>query len=171
MDLAHLHLSLTHVPIIGVIFGFLILLISSIAGSKGATRVGLGLLVLSAIIAVPVYLTGESAEEIVERLPGFSEAVTEQHKTAAAWALGLVIASGIAGLAALLLTGWQNTKAATLSVIAALLVSFLTTTSMVRTANLGGQIRHTEIRADAQNTGQHSETGTDKQGSSKKDDD
>ena len=171
MDLTYLHLSLNHVAVIGVVFGFSILLISAIARSTAAARVGLGLLVLSAVVAVPVYLTGESAEEIVERLSGFSEVITEQHESAAAFSIALVMISGLLALVTLLLTRWRESKVPRVPMFATLLVSLVTTTSMLWTANLGGQVRHTEIRASAQNNPQGSEAETPNKGSSKKDDD
>ncbi len=174
MDFAHIHLMLNHVPVIGVGFGILILFGGAVARSKAETRVGLGLLALSAIIAIPVYLTGEPAEEIVEKLPGFSESITGEHESAAQISLILVIVSGVLAVAALILTLVTRSLSARLPgilVVVTLLTSLVTGTSMIRTANLGGQIRHTEIRAGAQNVGPNAETGDSEKGKSKKEDD
>ncbi len=174
MDFAHIHLMLNHVPVIGVGFGVLILVVGVIAQSKPVTRVGLGFLALSAIFAVPVYLTGEPAEEIVEKLPGFSEAITGEHESAATISLGLVIFTGLLAVVALIFTLFTRSFSARLPgvlVIATLLTSLVTGTSMIRTANLGGQIRHTEIRVGAQNASPNAETGTSEKDKTKKDDD
>ncbi|HRI03515.1 MAG TPA: hypothetical protein PLL77_07200 [Pyrinomonadaceae bacterium] len=167
MDLGYLHLSLNHIPVIGSVFGFIILFIGIVARSKAVNRVGLGLLAISAIVAIPVYLTGETAEEIVEKLPGFSESITGQHESAAALSLGLAIFSGVLAITALLFSRARTEKNPGYLVIATLLLSLLTTTSMVRTANLGGQVRHTEIRSGAQNI----DTRTPEKGTSEKDGD
>jgi uncharacterized membrane protein len=169
MDLAHLHLMLNHIPVIGVGFGFAVLLVGTVARSRGITGVGLGLLVFSALIAIPVYLTGESAEEIVEKFPGVSESITDQHQSAAAWSLGLVIASGVFAIGAAVYTFLRKAGRPNILVIATLLMTLVTASSMVRTANLGGQIRHTEIRADG--TVINTDTGTDRKGGDKDDDD
>jgi len=62
MDLVHLHLMLNHAPVLGVIFGFLVLLAGTVSRSKAIAGVGLGLLIVAGILAIPVYLTGEPAE-------------------------------------------------------------------------------------------------------------
>lgn len=174
MDFAHIHLMLNHVPVIGVGFGILILFGGVVARSKAVTRVGLGLLALSAIVGIPVYLTGEPAEEIVEKLPGFSEAITGEHESAAAISLGLVIFTGLLAAAALIFTLLTRSLSARLPgilVVVTLLTSLVTGTSMIRTANLGGQIRHTEIRSGVQNIDSNAKTGDSEKGKSKKEDD
>lgn len=170
MDFAHLHLMLNHVPVIGSVFGFIILLASLFARSKGATAVGLILLVVSAIAAVPVYLTGEPAEEIVEKLPGVTESITGQHESAAAISLGLAIAAGLFAAAALVFSRVRTSKLPSYLVIATLMVALLTGVSMLQTANLGGQIRHTEIRSGGQNADPAAETKGVQKSSSKDDD-
>ncbi len=149
MDLVHLHLMLNHVPVLGVVFAFVVGVIGFLFKSKAVTRVALGMLVFSAIIAVPVYLTGEPAEEVVEGLAGVSEAVIEQHESAAAFSLILAGVTGGFALLALLFGRSLTSKVPGYLVAATLLAAFLTTGSMLWTANLGGQIRHTEIRTAA----------------------
>jgi uncharacterized membrane protein len=169
MDLAHLHLMLNHIPVIGVGFGFAVLLVGTIARSRGITGVGLGLLIFSALIAIPVYLTGGSAEEIVERLPGVSGSMTDQHQSAAALSLALVIASGAFAIGTAVYTFRSKAGRPGILVIATLLMTLVTGSSMVRTANLGGQIRHTEIRGDG--TVINTDAGADRKGGDKDDDD
>jgi hypothetical protein len=36
--------------------------------------------VLTALLALPVYFTGEPAEKVVERLPGVTEPLIEEHE-------------------------------------------------------------------------------------------
>ena len=160
MGLEYIHLSLNHVAVLGIVFGFFVLLAGFVARSKGATRVGLALLAISAIFAIPVYFTGETAEEVVENLPGFSDAITEQHESSAVISFGLAIFSGCLAVVALAFSRGTS-KLSKLAVMATLVISFVTGVAMVRTANLGGQIRHTEIRSGAKNTDSHV-TGTDK---------
>ena len=171
MDLAHLHLALNHVPVIGVIFGFVILLAGVLARSRAISGVGSAMLVVSALVAVPVYLTGESAEETVEKI-GVSGSVIERHQSAAGLSLTLVIAAGIAALGALLFSRARPSKVRGIFVVAALLISLVAGTSMLRTANLGGQVRHTEIRNGTQ-AAPNADTGTaeKRDGRSEKDDD
>jgi hypothetical protein len=85
-------------------------------------------------------------EEVVEYLPGVAESLIERHENAALFALLMAGVTGIAALTGLILfrptkrlPGW--------AVVAALVLSLATSRLMVWTANLGGEIRHTEIRA------------------------
>lgn len=98
---------------------------------------------------MPLYLTGGTAAGVVKGLPGFSDHILEQHQAAAGVTLAGCIVIGIAALAGLLvfrgriIANWFGI----LLLAAALVVGGLVTW----TANLGGQIRHSEIRAyDAQ---------------------
>lgn len=64
---AHLHLLLNHIPILGtLLFAPLVLLWGLWRRWREVTQVGVALTVLLALAAVPVYLTGESAEEQLE---------------------------------------------------------------------------------------------------------
>jgi len=149
MNFLDLHLMLNHIPVLGVVFGFVIGLAGALARSRAATRVGLGTLVFSALIAVPVYLTGDTAEEIVEGLPGVTESFIHQHESAATLSLILVGVSGVFALAALIFGRALTSKVPGYLISATMLVTVVTGASMIRTANLGGQIRHTEIRGTA----------------------
>ena len=72
MDWTHFHLMMNHVPVLGSIFGFVLLAWGMLRGSTEIKKVALTILVLTALFAIPVYLTGEPAEETVEALPGVS---------------------------------------------------------------------------------------------------
>ena len=169
MDLVHLHLMLNHAPVLGVIFGFLVLLAGTVSRSKAIAGVGLGLLIVAGILAIPVYLTGEPAEEIVEGLPGISETVIGQHESAAGFSLALAIASGLIAIVTLAFFRFRSPRTQSYLVVASLLISLITGTSMIRTANLGGQIRHTEIRTASPNESPGNETKTTEHSRSEKD--
>lgn len=153
MDSTHLHLMLNHVPILGTVFGVLILLAGVVFRSKGVTRAGLAALLVSALFAIPVYLTGEPAEEVAEALPGVTDAVIEVHESAAKFAFGLAIATGVASVLAFAFTRAFPSKLSMTMAVGTLALAFVTGGSMLQTANLGGQIRHTEIRAATQDPG------------------
>ncbi len=146
MNWAHVHLALSHLPVIGAIFGVLLLLLALLRKSEELKRVSLGVFVITALLALPVYFTGEPAEEVVEHLPGVAESLIERHENAALFALLMAGGAGVVALAGLILfrraeklPGW---------IVAATLVLSLATSGLMGwTANLGGQIRHTEIRA------------------------
>jgi uncharacterized membrane protein len=144
---AHVHLLMNHLPIIGTAFGLLLLAAGIIRRSDDLKKAGLTTFALAAIITLPVYLTGEPAEEIVEGLPGVSEAIVEEHEDAA---LIASIACGVLGaLAAFgLVRSWRKQVPAWIAT-SALALSLIVSGLMMWTGSLGGQIRHTEVRGGA----------------------
>jgi len=148
MNATHLHLLLNHVPVLGTAFGLGLLVFGMWRKSSELQKAALGTFVIAALVGVPAYLTGEPAEEGVESLPGVTEAFIEQHESAASIAFTGIVALGVIAMIGLFL--FRRGKAvatwfATLMLVGALAVSVL----MAWTANLGGQIRHTEIRPNA----------------------
>ena len=147
MDSTHLHLILNHFPIIGSVIAVFILMYGSYRDYIPLQKVSLVLMVILAIIAIPVFLTGEPAGESVENLPGVTEALIEAHEEAAELAIWVMEFTGLLAFVALwLLTGQK--KAANISVYLVILAGWLSFAMMARTGYLGGQIRHSEIRGD-----------------------
>ena len=148
MSPTHLHLLLNHVPVLGTVFCLGLFTLGFWRKSDELKRTALGVFVAVSLFTVPVYLTGEPAEETVQSLPGVSKAILEQHDRAAAYAFIGVIVTGVAALAGLLYFRRERVQPvwyACLMLGGALIVSGL----MAWTANFGGQIRHTEIRPKA----------------------
>ena len=150
MSAAHLHLVLNHLPILGVPFGVALLLLGVYRDSRELKQVALIVFVLGAVFAIPVYLTGEPAEEAVERFVGVSEMLIERHEDLAKLSMVSVAALGLASLAALL--GWRKDNYPTSALTGILVLSLVTAGSLALTGSAGGAIRHSEIRAQAQIT-------------------
>jgi uncharacterized membrane protein len=145
MNGVHIHLLLNHIPVIGILIGLAVFVLGVARRNDSWTRLALGLFVVVAVASLGTMLTGEGAEEAVERLPGFSEAIIEPHEEAAelaAWASYLLGAVALAGF--LWVRGRALPRALTVTVLP---LALLVTGLMAYAANLGGQIRHTEIRA------------------------
>ena len=144
MNPAHLHLVLNHLPPVGVLFGILLLVAASYRKSDELTRAGLGLFVVVALLAFPTYFTGEPAEDAIGHLPGVSKDLIETHEDAA---LTTLIAVEILGVVSLLgLAAYRRHAPPKWFVAASLALSILVGGMLGRTADLGGQIRHSEIR-------------------------
>ncbi len=145
MDPLHIHLLLNHFPVIGTIIGIALLLLGFFSKSDAIKRASLAVFFGIALLTIPVYLTGEPAEERVEKAVGVSKAIIEEHEDAAMPAL---IAMEITGFVALigLFVSFRISRFANVSFVAALILSLVTFGLIARTANLGGQIRHVEIR-------------------------
>jgi hypothetical protein len=148
MNGAHLHLLINHIPVLGTFFGLALLAFGAWKRSDELRKVALGTFVIAALAAVVTYLTGEPAEDIVKGLPGVSRPLIGRHEDAAGIALGGAIALGVVALGGLIwFRGGKPIKNwfSTLALVGAILVTGL----MAWTANLGGQVRHPEIRSGA----------------------
>jgi hypothetical protein len=95
---------------------------------------------------VPTYLTGEPAAGVVGRLADISADAIERHDEAAT---GAFVAIGLAGLAALasLILGRRKGQVPRWLTATTLVLALVASAWLGVTANLGGQIRHTEIHA------------------------
>ena len=145
MNWAHVHLMINHFPVVGV-FGAVALLLYSLARkSEEIKRVSFGLFVLLALISLAVFFTGQAAQDTVKKLPGVTEASIDRHEEMAEYALVFIETLGLAALAGLLFLRVSGAIPRWLVVIV-LLLSLVSAAVVGVTANLGGQIRHTEIR-------------------------
>ena len=144
MSPVHLHLLLNHVPVIGTVIALGLLAWAVLRGDERVGRASLALLALLAAVAVVAFLTGEPAEEAVEGVAGIPEALIERHEEAALLATIALGVTGVLALAALVLRRGRTLSRGAMLVLLALGV--VPAGAMAYTANLGGQIRHTEIR-------------------------
>lgn len=172
MSSVHLHLLLNHIPVLGAAFATLLLAFAMVKKSDELKKVSLGAFVIAALIAIPVYLTGEPAEKIVEKLPGVSEAAIGRHEDAALVALIILSVLGVVAIAGLVF--FRRSRRIPLwysSVV--LLLSLVASGAMAWTANLGGQVRHSEIRDGAASAPQSGErqNNAEKEGAKDKADD
>jgi uncharacterized membrane protein len=153
MNAAHLHLTLNHLPVVGLIFSLGVLVIGRLIRNDTTMRVSLWSLVATAVLAVPAYLTGEPAEDITERLPGVTHAIVERHEEAAVLGLAGAIAVGVLA-AGLLFLARKNRGVPVWGASAIMIAAVAATAAMAWTAKLGGEIRHPEIRtSDMQGNG------------------
>jgi uncharacterized membrane protein len=145
MNWAHVHLMINHFPVVGVFGATTLLIYSLLRKSEEIKRVSFGLFVLLALITLAVFFTGQAAENTVKKLPGVTEASIDRHEEMAGYALLFIETLGLAALAGLLLLRVSGAIPRWIVVIV-LLLSLAAAAIVGITANLGGQIRHTEIR-------------------------
>lgn len=144
MNSVQIHLALTHVPVILCLVGLVMLVTAIILKNKTLIKASYFLILFAGIFTAPVYLSGEGAEEAVEKLAGVSEPIIEAHEEAAELAMILMVAAALAALAALFSSRWAG--AARIAKMLVLVLALATGGFMIQTAHLGGQIRHSEIR-------------------------
>ncbi len=150
MDATHLHLALAHFPIIGTIIGTVILAYGLIIKNFEIQKVAMITFVVMALSTIPVFLTGEEAEEALEHLPGFSERLIDEHEDLAEIAIWLMGALGGLALIAYYAILKKLLFGKIITVIT-LILSLATFGIFAQVGNLGGQIRHSEIRSENYN--------------------
>lgn len=150
MSAAHLHLMLNHIPLLGLVFGAVLLAYGLGRGAEDVQKASLGLLVVAGLSAIAVYLTGEPAEEVVEGLAGVSHDAIEAHEKWGWYALVAGIATGVVAFGTLL-AGWMRARGRR-AVVLTLVLALLSSGLIGYTANLGGKISHPELRAGTTET-------------------
>ncbi|TYB74375.1 hypothetical protein ES674_14050 [Bizionia myxarmorum] len=148
MNDAHFHLVVTHLPIVGVLVGFLVLLSGYIIKSPQVKTTALGIFIFSALTAIAAFYTGEGAEQIVENLPGISETLIHNHEELAELFFTMMLVLGGASLLTLFLQfkKFPFVKHA-FGLVLLLSISCIIISKYVGTT--GGEITHIEIRNDA----------------------
>jgi uncharacterized membrane protein len=148
MNDAHLHMVVNHFPIIGTIFGFGILIVGLLLKNKTLLNTSYVLFIVAAIFGAFSMGTGEGAEELVEDMPNIGKQIIHEHEELAEkLAILLYVLAGLS-LVGLYLNYKNNAKAKLLSFfIIGIATAGLFLAQKVGTS--GGEIRHTEIRANA----------------------
>ncbi|PHS53032.1 MAG: hypothetical protein COB01_05640 [Lutibacter sp.] len=129
----------------GTIIGIGILAYGQFAKNDEIKKVALVTFVLMAILTIPVFLTGEEAEETVEHIAGVSEQLIENHEELAEKAIWLMGLLGILSLISLFAIIKKLSFSKTISLVT-LIVSLGTFGIFVKVGSTGGEIRHSEIR-------------------------
>ncbi len=147
MNGAHWHLLINHIPVLGVPFGVGLLLASLWRMNWTLQRAGLVVLILSGIAAEAADYTGDPAKHVLRQEMGaeYPKDAVRAHEDAAGQ--GLTAAGVLAGLS---LIGLWFARRAPLSrgvMIGFVVAGLFVTVVLARVADLGGQIRHVEIRS------------------------
>jgi hypothetical protein len=148
MNSAHWHLLVNHVSLFSVLFGTAALIWSLLRNSKDMRWASIGIFGIAAVFAWLAGTTGEGAEELARNLPGVTEGLIHEHEEAAEFAEVVTILLGAlaAGVGVIQRARPKFLRSAQ---VVLLLLALVSAAAMIRTANLGGLIRHTEIREGA----------------------
>jgi uncharacterized membrane protein len=147
MNFVHLHLLLNHVPTVGTIIAFGVLLLALMQKSDDLLRGAFALFFAIALVSLPTYMTGYSAEAVVKERPGVNLELIALHQSSALLALTLHGGNGRRR------HGLDCGRHASLrgrskwAVPSVLLLSVVTISLMANAANIGGEITHPEILA------------------------
>ena len=147
MNDAHLHMVFNHFPIIGLFFGIGILAYGIIKKQAILVNTAYVMFIVCMIMAKATMMTGEGAEEIVEEL-GISHDLIHEHEELAETFMKILYGLGILSILGLIANLKKHSKAAIISyVVLVLAIGSAVLSKSVGTS--GGEIRHTEIRANA----------------------
>ena len=143
-DLVHLHLLLNHFPTVGMIVAFGVFILALLKKSEDLKRGGLAVLFAIALLSLPTYMTGYSAQKSVKGMPGIAQGVIDLHQRSALMAMIFMEATGVVAWYGL----WHSrrrTRSGAANTAAVLLLGAITIGLMSSAANVGGEIRHPEI--------------------------
>ena len=145
MTLAHVHLLLNHVPILGSIFITILFIVALICRNVFLQKVSLWFLVFIALVTAVTYATGDKATQAVQGLPGISEPMIHMHESVAKIGLALMFITGVIALAGVFF--YRNRATLPRFLLTAVLVILLLNSGVFAYVGyLGGQIHHEEIR-------------------------
>ena len=147
MNDAHFHLVVNHFPIIGLFFGIGILLYGIIKKNSTVISIAYVLFIFCMIMGKVSMFSGEKAEDIVENL-GISKDIIHEHEEVAEGFMKVMYVLGIASIVGLYLNAKKHSKSILMSYVV-LTISIIGLVLSKSVGTTGGEIRHTEIRANA----------------------
>jgi len=147
MNQAHFHLVVNHLPMIAPLIATIVLFCGIIFRSEIVKRVAYFVFIMGAVMTLPTMQSGEGAEEMMENFQGISHHYIEKHEDAAnMFALLSYFLGGFA-----LFGLWANWKTKSFTNLVAYVVLIFALVVIYfgrKTGTSGGEIRHTEIRAN-----------------------
>ena len=148
MNDAHLHLVVNHFPIIGTIFGLGILIVGMILKNNSVKTVAYVLFIIAAIFAAFSMSTGEGAEELVEDMPNIGKQIIHEHEELAEKFALVLYAMGALSLVSIYFS-IKKISLLKYTTIITLLLALIGVFLAQKVGTSGGEIRHTEIRANS----------------------
>lgn len=145
MDWVKIHLAVNHVSVIGTPFLTLLLAWGWARRTDAITRLAVWWIAIFSIVSIALKFTGDFAAEQAASRFDSARAHVNAHEQAADQATSAVFVSGLAAAVSLFL-GRRGRKIPNWSLATTLILTLLTCALLARTANLGGQISHPELR-------------------------
>jgi hypothetical protein len=146
MNYPQLHLILNHIPVVALPVVTLFLILAMYFKNIQMKKISLMVLILVGLTTVPTYFTGEPAEHALDGIPSVTEEVISPHEEMAEKMLILSLVTASLAVAAIAFE--KNEKKHKGLVYLTLGLAIFTSMGLGYTAHLGGEIRHTEVRAD-----------------------
>lgn len=148
MNDAHLHMLINHFPIIGLFFGFLILLFGIIKNNSTLKSTAYIIFIFCTIMGKVSMMTGDKAEHAVEDMAGFSHDYIHEHEEAAELFMKPLYILGVTSIFGLVSIVKKRGNQKFISICIVLIAAICLFLSK-NVGTTGGEIRHTEIRENA----------------------
>lgn len=147
--MAEVHLIFCHGPVVGLAFALLVYVWGVIKKHDLLIRTGLWLFVIAALSVLPVYFSGDGAEEIIEELQPADAVYVSVHETWGGVTTCGILTVGLLSWVNLGLLKRGSRKARKLKIV--ILGMAIVVQGLISwTAHLGGIINHPEIRPNTQ---------------------
>jgi hypothetical protein len=144
MNAAFVHLTVNHIPVIGIPVGTLLLVWGLARRSQDLSRAALVIWIGVVLCSFVAWKSGGSAGHLIRGWPGIERRTVHEHAEAADWAVRSATVLGILSLVGLWLT--RNSKAVPKAMSALLILGgFGLSGWFAYVSHLGGLIRHPEI--------------------------
>lgn len=144
--LAHLHLILNHVPIMGSLFTTALFIIALFYRNTFIQKISLWFLVIIALVTAATYQTGDPAAHAVQNLPQVSDSALHAHELFGKFGLGAMFVTGVVALGGAFF--YRKRPTIPTGYLALVLVILLINVGLFTYISfLGGQILHPEIRS------------------------
>ncbi|MCG9970906.1 hypothetical protein [Christiangramia crocea] len=144
MNNAHLHLLVNHLPFLALVIGSVVVLAGFLLKNRDVRLTGLGIFIFGSLTSIPAFYTGEGAEDIVENLPGISEASIHDHEELAELFLNLMLVLGIFSIITFIIEV-KKIRYSNLFMVVCLLIAVASGILAGYVGNTGGKIIHSEI--------------------------
>ena len=148
MNDANLHMVVNHFPIIGTIFGLGILISGLILKNNSVKIVAYSLFTIAALFTALSMSTGEGAEELVEDMPNIGKQIIHEHEELAEKLALVLYAIGALSLVSIYFS-IKKISLLKYTTIVTLLLAVISVFLAQKVGTSGGEIRHTEIRANS----------------------
>jgi uncharacterized membrane protein len=145
MDSTYFHLVLAHFPVIGTLFGVVLLAFGIYSKNDLFKKAGLITFIATAVIGIPAFLTGDGASETLKQLKIIPDNIIDSHEELGEKAIWVIEVLGMLSMVALFLDIRKNKYFRNVCLLI-LIFSVLTFVLMIFVGFSGGQIRLTELK-------------------------
>lgn len=144
----HIHLMVSHIPIFTIICGIIIFAYGLLKDNLSIRNAGLVFFVIAPIFCTILYFTGHGSIKVLKAMmPTMPMEPVEQHEELAEVALGSAWFLGVVALIALIIFR-KKLQMKLRFALPILLIALFTAVVVGWTSNLGGKVRHIELRTE-----------------------